>query len=277
MRVSIVTPSWNYGRFMRDCVESVMKQGYDDFEHLIFDAGSTDETLLLLQEYPHVRLVVEPDKGMSDAINKGFNIATGDLVMWLNADDRLKPGALRAVVAFAQAHPDADVIYGCWDFIDESGERIRTMTLFPFNHNMLLYLGCYIGSTATFLRRATVLNSGERLNIRFNYVMDGEFYARLAYKGFKFKYMPSVIADFRVHGGNLSLANYGKTSIDDNLRLQYQYSETRAYRRTYSKQVFKDENLNQVMDGVLFYFYRGWKFLLKKLYQSKLRRLEDFI
>ncbi len=205
MRISIVTPSYNYGRYIRECVESVLQQNYDDFEHLIFDAGSTDETLQILGEYPHLKLIVEPDEGMSDAINKGFDAASGDLVLWLNADDRLLPGTFSKVISFAMRNPRADVIYGCWNFIDAEGKFLRSMTLFPFSKGMLLYLGCYIGSTATFLKKSTIIDSGERLNIKFRYVMDGELYARLASKGFRFEYLPATLADFRIHGGNLSL------------------------------------------------------------------------
>ena len=96
-------------------LDSVASQEGVTYEHIIFDAGSTDGTLDIIREYDHVDLTVEPDKGMTDAINKGFKKAKGKWVMWLNTDDRFKPGALAALKSYADKHCDADVIYGAWD------------------------------------------------------------------------------------------------------------------------------------------------------------------
>ena len=106
---SIITPSYNYAKYVRECIESVKAQEGVTFEHIVYDAGSTDGTLDILREYPHLDVTVEPDRGMSDAINKGFRKAKGKWVMWLNTDDRLLPGALKSVAAFAEQHPEADV------------------------------------------------------------------------------------------------------------------------------------------------------------------------
>ena len=100
---SIVTPSYNYARYVRECIESVKNQEGATFEHIIQDAGSTDGTLDILNSYPHLKLHVEKDSGMSEGINRGFRKARGKWVMWLNTDDRLLPGALAAVKAFADS------------------------------------------------------------------------------------------------------------------------------------------------------------------------------
>jgi glycosyltransferase involved in cell wall biosynthesis len=268
---SIVTPSYNYGKFIGDCMASVAQQEGVTFEHLVFDANSSDNTLDILKNYPHATVVSESDRGMCDAINKGFDRSKGEWVMWLNADDRLHPGALQAVKKFAESHPEADVIYGCWNFINEEGRFKRKMTLFPFQRQMLHYLGCYIGSTATFYRKSSVIDSGERLNLNFRYVMDGEFYARLASKGFRYSYLPKAIADFRLHGNNLSMRNYGVKSADACLTLQKQFAETRAYRRAYGKPFFGDENLNALVDSIFYIIFRCIKPILKLAYRLRLR------
>jgi glycosyltransferase involved in cell wall biosynthesis len=269
---SIITPSFNYARFIGDCAASVAQQNDVTYEHLVFDAGSTDNTLDVLAKYPSATVVSEPDKGMCDGINKGFDRCKGKWVMWLNADDRLLPGSLAAVQKYAEAHPEADVIYGCWNFIDESGKFIRTMTLFPHSRKMMLYLGCYIGSTATFYRKSTVIDQGERLSLDFRYVMDGEFYARLAAKNFTFAYLPKVLADFRQHGNNLSMKNYRARNAEDCLRLQKQFAETRAYRRAYGHSAFKDENLNAMVDSILYMFWRSMKIVYKFFHRHKLEK-----
>ena len=98
---SIITASYNYAEYIREMLDSVAGQEDVTFEHIIYDAGSTDGTLDIIKEYEHVSLFVEPDDGMSDAINKGFERASGEWVMWLNTDDRLHPGALKEVLRFA--------------------------------------------------------------------------------------------------------------------------------------------------------------------------------
>lgn len=157
---TIVTPSYGYGQFIGECLESVMKQEGVTFEHLVYDAGSKDDTAEVVARFKAVKFVQEADRGMCHAINKGFAVAQGKWVMWLNADDRLKPGALKAVLEHAEAHENADVIYGGWDFVDRNGRVTRKMTIFPFRERMLNYLGCYLGSTATFYRNESVIKRG---------------------------------------------------------------------------------------------------------------------
>jgi glycosyltransferase involved in cell wall biosynthesis len=271
MDFTIITPSFNYGRYLRECLESVASQTGVSFEHLVMDACSTDDSADVVRDFSHVDFCREPDLGMSDGINKGFTRAKGEWVMWLNADDRLKPGALKAVKDFIQHQPEADVIYGAWDFMDQSGNFSRTMSLFPFHQRMLIHLGCYIGSTSTFLKRSSILDEGYFLNINFRYVMDGEYYARLAASGKKFVYFPKVLADFRIHGENLSFKNHQATTVDDCLKLQFQYSEARAIRRAYGTTWFSDENWNSVVDTFLQTYYRGYKVILKRLHRHKLK------
>jgi glycosyltransferase involved in cell wall biosynthesis len=265
MDFSIITASYNYAQYIREMLDSVVMQEGVSYEHLIYDAGSTDGTLDIIREYDHVTLTVEADEGMTDAINKGFKAARGQWVMWLNTDDRLKPGTLAAVKAFAHATPGADVIYGAWNFIDGGGNFLRTMPVFPFRKLMLAHYGCYIGSTSTYIRRETVMDEGLFLNERFKCVMDGEYYNRLASLGKKFVYISKVLADFRMHGENISQRHFGKDNIDDMLSLQLHYAESRAIKRCYGITLFKSDHLNCVVDSILFYFFLLMKWPLKKM------------
>lgn len=271
---TIVTASYNYGKFIGDCLESVATQKGVTFEHLVFDGGSTDETAGVVARFPHVKFVQEPDNGMCDAINKGFRAARGKWVMWLNSDDRLRPGALAAVKAFAKEHDKTDVVFGCWNFIDAEGLFLRRMTLFPYLHKMICYYGCYIGSTSTFFRRESVIEDGNFLNERFRYIMDGEYFARLYSLGKDFTYFPAVLADFRWHGENLSIRNFGKLTVDDWLTTQKQYAETLAIRRAYGGFAFRNENLNRIRDGVRYFYWKGIKKILKMVYLAKLRKID---
>lgn len=266
---TIITPSYNYGRFMEDCLESVASQEGVTIEHLVMDAGSSDNTRSVVEGFSHVQFFQEPDKGMSDGINKGFLRARGRWVMWLNADDLLKPGVLKAVKEFAESRPNADVIYGCWNFVDVDGKFIRKMTVFPFNRGMIVNHGCYIASTATFFRRETTINQGYLLNIKFRSVMDGEYFCRLSGAGRIFEYLPRVIADFRLHDESISQRNLGKSDIDGVLAHQHQLAESRAIRRVYGVKLFKDEMCNGIVEGLLYHIYRFAKGFLRFLHRKK--------
>lgn len=260
---TIVTPSYKYARFIGECLASVACQKGVSFEHLVMDAGSDDGTEKVVAEYPHARFYQEPDKGMSDGINKGFARAKGRWVMWLNADDRLKPGALAAVKQFAVERADADVIYGAWNYVDGEGKFIRRMSLFPFHRRMLVHYGCYIGSTACFYRRATTIERGEVLNVDFHYCMDGEYYARLASKGMRFEYLGRVLADFRLHGESISQRDLAASDLDGVLRHQRQLAEPRTIRRIYGTRLSNSDHINSALDCILYYYYRVNKGLLK--------------
>jgi glycosyltransferase involved in cell wall biosynthesis len=265
MDFTIVTPSHNYGHFIGECLQSVAGQDGISFEHLVIDAESNDSTAKVVSMFSHASFFQEPDQGMSDGINKGFLKARGEWVMWLNADDRLLPGALKAVKDFAEEHPEADVIYGCWNFVDAKGSFVRKMTVFPFDRGMIANHGCYIASTATFFRRSTTISEGHLLNIRFRSVMDGEYFARLSSAGKGFAYLRRVLADFRLHEGSISQRNIGRGDINGVLAHQQQLAESRAIRRVYGVKLFRDEMLNGIVEGVLYHAYRVKKGILRVL------------
>ena len=269
MDFTIVTASYNYGHYIGECLESVASQKGATFEHLVMDAVSKDNTAEVVAHFPHAQFFQEPDKGMSDGINKGFRRAQGKWVMWLNADDRLKPGALKSLKDFAENHPKADVIYGDWDFIDREGKFLRCMSLLPFDRRILVQQGCYIGSTACFYRRETTIAEGHLLDIDFGYCMDGEYYTRLAHLGKKFEYLPRALADFRLHDESISQQSLGKSDMKNILRMQRQNAEPRAIRRIYGINFFKDEQLNCVVDGILYHVFRIKKGILKTYYKRR--------
>ncbi|MEI6676345.1 MAG: glycosyltransferase family 2 protein [Verrucomicrobiota bacterium] len=284
MDFTIITPSLNYGRFLGECLRSVAEQdGGEDtwagrprslsegeqrgvtFEHFVIDGGSTDDSALVASRFAEVVWTQAPDKGMSDAINKGFEQARGDWVMWLNADDRLKPGALARMLECLQ-RSTADVVYGDWDFVNEAGDFLRRVKVPGWSPFVHVHHHCYVGSTAAFYRRSTVIDPGYRLREDFRYVMDGEFYARLAAAGKVFEHVPVTVADFRLHGANASQRHLGKSrEMDTILAAEQQHVESRAIRRAYGITLFADPYLNGLIDGVLWIAARGWKGARKSL------------
>lgn len=265
MRITIITPSLNYGGFLDDCLASVATQNIDGIEHWVIDGGSTDDSAAVAARHPHVRWLQEPDQGMSDAINKGFDRARGDWVMWLNADDRLKPGALAGMLEILE-RSTADVVYGDWDFIDRDGQHLRHVRTTSWSRFIHIHHHCLIGSTAAFLRRSTVVAAGHRLRTDFHYVMDGEFYARLDQAGLRFQYVPMTVADFRLHGNNASQRHLGRSrDLAGLLAAEHQHVESRAIRRAYGITWFDDPYLNGWIDGFLWLAAKGLKGALKAI------------
>lgn len=128
--VSIVTPSYNQARYLETTLRSVLDQNYPAIEYLVADGGSTDGSVEVLQRYTD-RLawwVSEPDRGQTDALNKGFARARGEILAWLNSDDTYEPGAIAAAVAYLTAHPEIGMVYADTHFIDENG---RPLGSFP--------------------------------------------------------------------------------------------------------------------------------------------------
>lgn len=263
MDFTIITPSLNQGRYLADCLASVAAQEGVGLEHLVIDGLSSDDSAEVASRFPHAIWISEKDSGMSEAINKGFDRAKGDWVMWLNADDRLKPGVLAEVLRRLRASR-ADVVYGDFDFVDAAGNFQRRLRMPSWSRFVHTHHHCFVGSTAAFYRRATVLDAGFRLRPDFRYVMDGEFYARLDAAEKTFERIPEVIADFRVHGGNASMIHLGKTSdMERILAAERQHVESRAIRRAYGITLFDDPYLNGLVDGVLWIVARVWKQVLK--------------
>jgi glycosyltransferase involved in cell wall biosynthesis len=263
MHFTIITASLNYGRFLGDCLESVAKQTDVRLEHIVLDGGSTDDSAEVATRFHHVNWIQERDNGMSDAINKGFQMAKGDWVMWLNADDRLKPGVLAALLPMLEKSK-ADVVYGEWDFIEGSGAFIRHVRAPGWSRFVSIHHHCFIGSTAAFYRRSTVIDKGFRLREDFRCVMDGEFYARLDDAGKEFERVPVNIADFRLHGENASQRHLGNSrDMETILAAERQHVESRAIRRAYGVTLFDDPYLNGLVDGVLWIVAKGWKSVRK--------------
>ena len=199
MKISIVTPSYNQGQFIEQAIQSVQNQNYPNFEHIIIDNQSQDKTKEVIKKYPNLIFISEPDKGQSDALNKGFKRATGDIIGWLNADDKYLPECFKVVVNYFQEKPELDMLYGNYNWINEDNKLIKKRKELDFDLFMLKYLHTlYIPSTASFLRRKIFLDH-HFLDISLNYAMDYDFFLRLALHGYKIKHINYFLADYRWH------------------------------------------------------------------------------
>ena len=185
------------------------------------DAGSTDETLDVLKSHPHLNWTSEPDKGMSDGINKGFAKATGDWLMWLNCDDFLLPGVLAKVASFIAANPGVDVVHGDCEYIAEDKTPIRRKYDTPVDEWDLLFVGCVIPSTSTFYRRE-ILDAGHLLDVSYRNCMDWEYYLRLTRLGYHFGYIAEAIAGFRWYEESTTQKHWQRM-VDEGLKCQREH------------------------------------------------------
>lgn len=229
-KISIVTACLNDGHYLEDAVLSVLRQNYENFEHIVVDGGSRDGTLALLRRYPHLRWISEPDQGQSDALNKGFRMARGDLVGWLNADEYYMPGALDSIARTAAEFPAADFYYGDCLFVDPEGRLQRAKTAHDFDYRVLLYYGCFIITAATFFRRE-LIQDGFLLDTDYRVVMDFEYFVRSAAAGKRFQYINRLLGAFRWRQNNVSLQHDRRRL--ERIRTQHRWSAWKAPDQVY--------------------------------------------
>ena len=195
-RLSIVTPTFNCAKLIGHCIESVLAQGYHNFEHIIVDGASKDGPVEVLRKHPHVRWISEPDNGESEALNKGLRMVTGDVIGWLNADDQYVPGALRTVAKAFQANRSCHLVYGKTIFIDEQGNPTNwVMPYAPLNlaHFPARWFRLDLFQPSIFFSAHLLKNVGLfREDLRYG--VDYEYRLRIADKGYTFHYLDHVFS-----------------------------------------------------------------------------------
>ena len=208
-KLTIVTPSWNGERFIREAVESITQQRYPDLEHIVFDAGSTDSTLALLAQFPNVVVHSEPDRGIYDALNKGIAKAHGDIIGFLNTDDIYPDGVLVEIGSHFARDPDVDIVVGhsCMFETDGCGRRRTLFERAHVNQNGLwlpeLAFGVP-GFNGCFFRRRVFEKLGN-LSIKYRITGDREFLMRVAIAGVKATRIDKPAILYRAHAGSLSM------------------------------------------------------------------------
>lgn len=198
--VSIVTPSYQQGRYLASTIESVLNQGYPRLEYIIQDGGSSDETHRLLAHYRDrlSHCASARDRGQAHAINLGFQHATGEIMAYLNSDDLFLPGAVSYVADYFHRHRDVDVVYGYRVLIDEAGAEIGRWILPPHRDRILNWVD-YVPQETMFWRRRIWERIGAALDESFQFAMDWDLLLRFRDAGARFARLPRFLGAYRVH------------------------------------------------------------------------------
>lgn len=225
MRVSIITPTLNRVGYLKESVESVVQQGYADLEHIVVDGASTDGTVELLKSLSaqygnRLRWISQPDRGISEAVNRGFQMASGEILGWIGSDDRLAPDAVARVVGYFSDHHSAQWLYGGYAEIDAGGSFRRFKLAQPYDHKRFVRSG-YICGPSVFVRAALARQVGP-IREDLKYAMDFDWCLRMAAITHP-HCLDAVLSYFRWHPGCITM-RMRSAQIDEGQRLSLSYA-----------------------------------------------------
>lgn len=229
--LSIIIANYNYGRFLDEAIQSVLSQSCQDFEIIIIDGGSTDNSVVIIRKYAEEKVKVrglglqrnskisywvsEKDKGQSDAFNKGFAKASGRFLTWLNADDVMLPGAIEKLKIAAEKHPDCEWFVGGSLWLDP---EMRVIKCNPGRGFSELRYRCGHVSTwgpSSFFTR-TMLEEVRGVDVRFEYLMDAHLWLKFAKAGYRYRPFAKYAYGLRLHpGAKMSGHNFSKSPMSD--------------------------------------------------------------
>jgi glycosyltransferase involved in cell wall biosynthesis len=239
-RITIVTPSFNQGRFLEAALLSVLDQGYPDLEYIVMDGGSTDGSVEIIRRHAArlARWHSGPDGGQAAAIAAGFRDATGDVLAWLNSDDILLPGALDTVGRAFAADPGLGLVYGARRVIDEAGRVLRTYHPPTVLHRYYFSFGQWIAQESAFWRRSLYESAGGMDESKF-FALDLSLFMRMWGRG-RWRRLDTELGAIRVH-----------PDTKTNRRGDVMHAEAEALRRAHGIPHFQSWLVNQVVERII--------------------------
>jgi glycosyltransferase involved in cell wall biosynthesis len=244
-KISVITPSYNQGQYIEETILSVLNQNYPHLEYIIMDGGSTDNTVEVIKKYADKinYWVSEKDKGQSDAINKGFARATGDILCWLNSDDYYMPDTLKYVAEQLNIEKK-EILFGEVDHIFEPHGAIKSSNVKNKYNNYQLALYDYIIQPGSFWTKK-VWNENGPVNEKLHFVFDWDWFLRAKIVGAHFKYTQRTMAIYRVHDAHKT-SNGGEKRQKE---IEYMLSEYSGQKILDAFKFMRDER--QKIDEVL--------------------------
>lgn len=221
LRFSIVTPVYNQVSFIEQTLLSVVNQGYPLLEYIVMDGGSSDGTWQVVERYQNFISYSESarDSGQANAINRGMEHASGDILAWLNGDDILLPGALAYVAEFFETHPHIDAVYGHRIVINADGQEVGRWVLPPHSDSVMSWVD-YVPQETLFWRRCAWDLIGARVDETFDFALDWDMLVRLRDAGTRFARLPRYIGAFRIHSAQKTSSSMATTGIVEMNRIR---------------------------------------------------------
>jgi glycosyltransferase involved in cell wall biosynthesis len=245
--VSVITISYNQENFIENTIKSVLNQGYPNIEYIVIDAGSSDRSREIIMKYKKKisKIIFEQDDGPADGLNKGFKIAKGDILCWLNSDDILLDRSIEKVVKTFQNNKDIDVVYGNAWITDQYGNRVRKFHSDNFNVAMALYGASIISQQSTFIKKQSYLKvAGFNKSNKISW--DSELFLDLGLNGSKFYKTDEFLSCLRMHDEGITGSGLNNEKLHD---------ETKKILSRVKKRKFNK------LDNIIFYFF----YFLRKL------------
>jgi glycosyltransferase involved in cell wall biosynthesis len=233
MKISIITPNYNYSRFIGKTVQSVIDQKFPDWEHIIVDDGSTDNSVEIINHYADqypgkIILVKQQNRGQTNAINRALKLVTGDIIGWINSDDYYCENIFWDLESFFEKNPKTDIITGNVNIVDISGNYIYTKRHLKFSYTESAFLGFgnTLTSNCTFWRKslsdlAGSFDEGLKCN------MDGEYFSRLTYKA-NLHFLDKPVANFRKQ--EITITAKVNENWDQIVKNEINYEKIRSYK-----------------------------------------------
>lgn len=220
-KISIITVSFNQVEYIEDNIKSIIEQNYSNVEHIIIDAGSTDGTIGILKKYDkYLNWTSEPDNGQSDGLNKGFKKATGEIIGWINSDDKLSPGALNIVGEYFKTNPNEIAVVGNQAVINESGKLLHIVKSRSYDYDYLLNHSRGITQNSTFFKKSVFDKIGY-LDETIHYSMDSDLFIRISSIK-NMQYISETLAMFRIQPNSKTAEGIYKFAID-RIRIRKKY------------------------------------------------------
>lgn len=262
--ISIITPTFNRGKFIEETILSIKNQEYPYIEHIVVDGGSTDETLDILKKYEgtyNLKWISEKDEGCADAMEKGFKLARGDIFCWLDSDDIYLPGTIKKVMDVFAKHENVGVVFGNMYINNETGKIIDYSKRTVFDIEALIYRGMIMSPQATFWRSNLHREVGG-IDKKYLRCADYDFFIRLGLSKTKFYFLNDFLAIYRIHADQLTKSI--ELCRKEAKEISEKYSEKLTAQRLKWKKrkVLMKRFMYFILQGDIWYVVR---FLLRKI------------
>lgn len=214
-KISIAVPSFNQGKFIKNTIESILGQEYENKEIFVADGKSTDNTVKILKMFDNkIKWVSKKDKGQADAINNAFQNSDGEIMAWINSDDVFFPNTFEIVVDYFNRNPDVDVVYGNRIILDELGQEVGRWVLPKHDHKVIVWVD-FIPQETMFWRRRIWNKVGGSVDASLNFALDWDLILRFKEANAKFLHIPRFLSGFRAHKDQKTVVSIDKTGKDE--------------------------------------------------------------